>query len=442
MALALLSTPDQLKSDKKGSDFVLNQLLQLVMNAAKNARRRSNGFHISESLAVMAKMFVVEERTLDYILCNAETEPSSDTISTIRLFITLLIEFRNALKGTGRLEQFTLIALLNILWSISFQPNYAQELINHQELIVIIRNYTEDNNEEEILGQYKPRSMEGIKEAAHGILHNLKLDIKNELKLDDYYRVLDSIVSDPLSVSNCKPLIMISYSHANNTFCSQILDLLGKSCDAFEIWIDRTHCHMSTDLWESIAEGMENACIILCLISNQYFESKSCRKEFIYAVDSLKKIIVSVLLENFEPRGWLGIRMTGMKYIRIRNLVRPDEAKMTDILNTILSSLPSSTSLIHEKISLADHSKPLSQHHSISTSIASSTKSTIALRSFEQWTSAGNDINDWFASNRISTQIRDLFDFQAKEEMLEYAQLLMKDREHQMNIYAKIYHQK
>ncbi|CAF5076874.1 unnamed protein product, partial [Rotaria sp. Silwood1] len=113
-----------------------------------------------------------------------------------------------------------------------------------------------------------------------------------------------------------------------------------------------------------------------------------------------------------------GIRMTGMKYIRIRNLVRPGEAKITDILNTILSSLPSSTSLIHEKIPLADHSKPLSQHHSISTSIASSTKATIALRPFEQWTLVGNDINDWFASNRISTQIRDLFDFQTKEEML------------------------
>ncbi|CAF5176301.1 unnamed protein product, partial [Rotaria sp. Silwood1] len=55
---------------------------------------------------------------------------------------------------------------------------------------------------------------------------------------------------------------------------------------------------------------------------------------------------------------------------------------------------------------------------SISTSIAPSTKATIALRPFEQWTLVGNDINDWFASNRISTQIRDLFDFQTKEEML------------------------
>ncbi|CAF2513399.1 unnamed protein product [Rotaria sp. Silwood2] len=442
MALALLSTPEQLKSDKKSSNLVLNQLLQLVMDAAKSVRHRSNGFHVSESLAVMAKLFVVKECILDYILCHAETEPSSDTISTIRLRITLLIKFRDASKGTGRVEQFTLIALLNILWSISFQPTYAQELINNEELIETLRKYIENNNEEEILEQYKPRSMEGIKQAVHGILHNLNLDNKNESKPYDHCHVLDTLVSDPLPCSNSKPLIMISYSHDNNTFCSQILDLLGTRLDVFEIWIDRTHCQMSTDLWESIAEGMENACVILCLISSQYFESKSCRKEFIYAIDFLKKIIASVLLGNFEPRGWLGIRMTGMKYICIRDLVRPDEAKMTDILNTILSSLSSQTSLLREKISLVDHSRLLSQHHSTSTSIAPITESTFDLRPFEQWTSTGNDINLWFAYNRISTQIRDLFDFQTKEEMLDYAKLLIKDREKQMNIYAKIYHKK
>ena len=51
---------------------------------------------------------------------------------------------------------------------------------------------------------------------------------------------------------------------------------------------------------------MERAGVIVCLVSSQYFESKSCRQEFIYAVDSLKRRIIPVLLENFEPKGWLG----------------------------------------------------------------------------------------------------------------------------------------
>jgi hypothetical protein len=186
MALALLSTPDQLKRDKKGLNNVLNQLLQLVIDASKGNQYRSDGIHISEPLCVLVKMFVVEERTLDYALCHAETEPPSDMVSTIQLFIALFLAFSNAMKSTDRLEQFTLIAISNILWSISFQPNYAQELIQNSKFIEQIKTFNEDNSEQEILEQYKPRSMEGIKQAAHGILHNLNIDInKSDTKLNE-----------------------------------------------------------------------------------------------------------------------------------------------------------------------------------------------------------------------------------------------------------------
>lgn len=185
MALALLSTPDQLKRDKKGLNNVLNQLLQLVIDASKSTQYRSDGIHVSEPLCVLVKMFVVEERTLDYVLYHAETEPPSDMISTIQLFISLFLTFSNAIKSPDRLEQFTLIAVLNILWSVSFQPNCAQELIQNSKFIKQIKAFNEDNSEQDILEQYKPRSMEGIKQATHGILHNLHTDIhKIDTKLN------------------------------------------------------------------------------------------------------------------------------------------------------------------------------------------------------------------------------------------------------------------
>jgi len=105
---------------------------------------------------------------------------------------------------------------------------------------------------------------------------------------------------------NDKPWIMISYCHDDNIFRGEIFDLLATRNDAFEIWIDRTHIQGSVDLWESIADGIEKASVIVCLLSNQYFESKSCRQEFIYATDSLKRRIVPVLIGNFQPKGWLG----------------------------------------------------------------------------------------------------------------------------------------
>ena len=182
MAVALLSSPEQLRRDNKGVNDLLNKLLQLVMNAFSRPRYRSDGFHISEPLGVLAKMFVVEERTLDYVLCHAETEPSSNAVSTIGLFIDILLKFSDALKGTDRLEQFTLLAILNVLWSISFQPSYAQELGKNDQFARAIEGFA-TNDEHEILEQYKPRSMESVKKATQGILINLKRSSNREQEM-------------------------------------------------------------------------------------------------------------------------------------------------------------------------------------------------------------------------------------------------------------------
>ena len=176
MALALLSTPEQIRSDRKSMNAVLNRLLQIVINASKANNYRGSSFHVSEPLVVLVKLFVVEERTLDYVLCHAETVPPSDTISTIRLFVTLLIEFAGKIERDNLLRQFTVIALLNILWSISFQRNYASELKQNQALIDIVQSFVKNEKRTEILAQYQPRSMENFQQAASGILHNLHLE--------------------------------------------------------------------------------------------------------------------------------------------------------------------------------------------------------------------------------------------------------------------------
>ncbi|CAF4083952.1 unnamed protein product [Rotaria sp. Silwood2] len=198
MTLAFLSSPEQLKRDKKGMNAVLNQLLQLVMDSAKSDQYRYDGFHVSEPLEVLVKMFVVEERTLDYVLCHAETEPTSDMSSTVHLFISLLFSFSNALKGTDRLEQFTLVALLNILWSISFQPNYAQELAKDEKLIEIIQKFAENDKDQDIIEQYKTRSMESIKQATNGILHNVNRNYRNDVKPNQQETVLNASVVNPV----------------------------------------------------------------------------------------------------------------------------------------------------------------------------------------------------------------------------------------------------
>jgi hypothetical protein len=99
---------------------------------------------------------------------------------------------------------------------------------------------------------------------------------------------------------------MISYCHEDDQFCDRILDFLSSPSIRLNIWIDRIYSNKTGNSWESIASGIKLSSTIVCLISDNYLASKSCRQEFIYAVDSLKKPIVPVLLGNLDPKGWLG----------------------------------------------------------------------------------------------------------------------------------------
>ncbi|CAF0759265.1 unnamed protein product [Rotaria sordida] len=114
MTLALLSTPNQIKTDPKGIKPILDELLQITIHASTAEKYRYNGFHVSEPLAVLVKLFI-DDTTFDYVMNQAETNPPSNLTSTIKLFSDLLISFHVKLIEKNRLEQFTFIVLFNIL---------------------------------------------------------------------------------------------------------------------------------------------------------------------------------------------------------------------------------------------------------------------------------------------------------------------------------------
>ena len=67
----------------------------------------------------------------------------------------------------------------------------------------------------------------------------------------------------------------------------------------------------------SMAIAVENASIVIPMISSEYQHSENCEKELSYA-DSLKKNIVPVLLEpKFKPTGWLALVIARFKYVDI-----------------------------------------------------------------------------------------------------------------------------
>lgn len=185
-----------------------------------------------------------------------------------------------------------------MLWSISFQDRYKAKLQQDKDFLDIVKKLAIDENEQ-VINDYVPRSMESIKTAANGILYNLN-DTSDNKKVDT---AVEQLV---MKVSNDKPMIMISYAHANNEFCDQILAELQKKANIFRIWIDRDHLSSSEDLWEQIALGIKQSSVILFLLSQDYFNSKSCRKEASFAIKR-KKFIVPLYIGDPGDCDWLGV---------------------------------------------------------------------------------------------------------------------------------------
>ena len=297
MILALLATPEQIKRDQKRMNRILDQILANLINASRSSTSVSDdGYHISELLIVFVKLFV-DDRTLDYVAQFAQTDEDendeSDGQETTRvsLFARLLIEFaENVEKKTDPLQPLTLTALANIIWSISFHDRYELELKSHDQLINVLKKMT-DNLIDISSDYYMPRHLCPISKAATGILLNLQP------------KPAPSTSTQPTNAENTKTCLMVSYAHADSSFCQEMLTHFAD--DAYDVWIDY-RCCQAGDLWEAIAQGMEQAQAIVTVISKDYVESKSCRQEFCYAIDVLRKPIIPIILAEYRPFGWLG----------------------------------------------------------------------------------------------------------------------------------------
>ncbi|CAF1472663.1 unnamed protein product [Adineta steineri] len=426
MIIAHLSTVEQIRSDNKRKNRILNNLLQMTIDAAETQDHRNyRGFHVSEPLAVFTKLFV-DDLSLEYVLNHAETDPQLTLSATIALFVNLFIEFRGAFAVEDPLKQFTCTALLNILWSISFQDRYKAKLKENNDLLKTIKSLAMDNDEK-IVDRYVPRSMESMRNAANGILYNLNVtsDNKKDAKSDI------PIVSN---TDNGKPMIMISYAHDNDQFCDKILMELEKSQDLFRIWIDRNHCSSSEDLWEKIARGIGQAKLVVCLLSQDYFNSKSCRKEASFAIKR-KKPIVPIYFGEPGDCDWLDIHIADRKYIRFKtNKPELDDVKVQEMLRTIEATIKEAQEQSSYPQQIEQHSVPAQPRKEIE-KIQSTTVDV--KKTPEEWTR--NDIQKWFYSRNVPDTLLKLFDFQSFAEMNQYALKLQANPKNEFFKYGQRY---
>ncbi|CAF1275185.1 unnamed protein product [Adineta ricciae] len=426
MAIAHLSTVEQIRLDNKRKNTILNQLLQMTIDAAQeDDYRDGDGFHVSEPLIVFVKLFV-DDRSLEYVLNHAETDPQLTLSATIALFVDLLIKFQDSSSLNDYRRQLVITALLNILWSISFQDRYKTKLKQNDKLIEIIKTISLENDEK-MADQYVSRSMESPKNASNGILHNLNVTSHKEENV---------IASLPIAsnAGNSKAMIMISYAHDNDRFCDEILKALEKDEHLFRIWIDRDHCSSSEDLWEKIARGIGEANLVVCLLSQDYYNSKSCRKEITFAIKR-NKPIVPIYFGEPGDCDWLDIHIADRKYVRFKsNTNELDATKTREMLKTIESTISETKGGLLKQQRIKQHNtaaQSQKENDKIQSTDFDKEKSP------EEWNR--EDIQKWFHTHNVPDTLVKLYDFQSMAEINQYALKLQADPKNEFLKYARRY---
>lgn len=170
MIRALLTDINRIKCDAKTySNQIINMIIQLCIDAAKNDRYRYNGSHLSEPLTALVKLFFNDD-VLNSTFVNNETKSNIDEL--MKLLQLFLIKYYPTIDTDNDiLENYTCVVILNLFW-LGSNHRRCRKITegNEQFMEIIIRASNDQLNFSEI---FMPRTMKSIKQAANDILINL-----------------------------------------------------------------------------------------------------------------------------------------------------------------------------------------------------------------------------------------------------------------------------
>ena len=117
--------------------------------------------------------------------------------------------------------------------------------------------------------------------------------------------------------------IMISYQWDSKPYARKIAQILKNH--NIPIWMDEEGGISSGDINTAMAEGVQNALAIVCLVSEKYEKSKNCKKELTYS-DVRNKIIFPCMVdkkkdgEDYNGDNWLGLLIAGLLWTDFRDI--------------------------------------------------------------------------------------------------------------------------
>ena len=365
LLLVLVVEPDELYINRIDRDLINQVLLYTKTALTSPTFLDDNHYDISLYLIAIMKL-CTNDNVIDYIFQQDQYPMYFLTILTTMLSI---MENRDIDDDYLRNDVLAIMALANILWSISFHDRYKNDLIQNINLIKKLEAFrVSDTTNNTLPYIYIPYQMSSLRRSLDGIYQNLYPSLPSKIEIKS---------------TNCP--VMISYSHINIDFCRQLYDVLSKLPE-LTISIDINN---GKYLWKEIAQTIQQSKVILVLISKEFFYSKSCRQELMYITDTMKKLFFPIFIDkDFKPTGWLHERITRLKYVRFGE---------KDFMVTCQELL----SLINENLSM-----------------------NISLDRDSLYITKWNDIKikQWFTNNNIIPELYDFYHFHNGMELLLYAQ--------------------
>ncbi|CAF1644065.1 unnamed protein product [Adineta ricciae] len=348
--------------------FINDYLIDAIFCTIYDSKLKYLGFHLAEFWIVVMKLC----RDDYYMNCILENEKR---IKMLQLITGNFLYYSDVTRINDLSGRLTLMALINILWSISFHPRYRKDLL--EDLIVIERLETirlNDQLDKVVLFDYTPRHVYSLKRAADGVLHNL--GGKTSIPISPCFPAKNSVFS-----------LRISYSHDDMHFCRELYDVLVK-LPQLSISIDFQN---GKYLWNEVAQTIQQCHLMLLLVSPSFYQSSSCRQEFIYATSTLKKPFISILIDaDYQAKGWLETR--------VKHICFGQEDFQTNVDQLL--------SLIGEQLSIE------------LPSVSSLTNS----KNIQQWNSS--DVQQWFVNHGIKSELYEFYQFKSGHELLLYAQAM------------------
>jgi hypothetical protein len=126
--------------------------------------------------------------------------------------------------------------------------------------------------------------------------------------------------------------VMLSYQWDHQTQVKRAYDILTKL--GVKCWMDIAG-GMSGDIFESMANAVSNASVVVCFMSQKYQESNNCMLEVKFARQSGVEII-PVIMEGggWRASGWLGLITAGSLWVRLS-----DESQFDDSMRQLYSQI-------------------------------------------------------------------------------------------------------